>query len=715
MNLATVSLDSSTIPEESEYQFTDLEEAMSLDLLLLDRSQVNKELINVELLKSNMSATIEEADSALSLLDKLEEKKWDCIIIVIDQFTISLSQLFKAIPENNQNTPLFILMDEYERESALKYISDGAEDVVAPSELSYLPKSIKKKVSEAGIATAIDSLRKDISQNKQNHDALIENLPSPYAILQEGMVVIRNQAFNSLLNLGVEQSDEEFSFLDFVEKHDMERMKKVFRQFSNNEKLTKITLRDVALKNTLNEAFTADFCFLKTEIDSEVALQILINPVLRPTNNDVPELTHTIHVQPTDKNDNLLQAEHFKQLLQQTISSKRENVSYALALFEISNHESLKQQLGITQAEILLNNASEFMRNITSQDTRVTRINSQLYGILIISNSPESGLQKVETIAEAFKTTPVYSNAQPYHFESNVGLVYIEENVTSSEQALSLAESACAVSRNVNGNKIYIYDPQINDESLASEDIESVNQIKHALENEEFKLAYQPILHIKNTPTPIYEVLLRMQSGDGETLLPSEFLPLAKKVSLCSEIDRWVVSQAITVLRTSNQPKLRLFINISENSITDLSFVEWLKTNDASYLKHLVFEISEKIAASQTAATLLFGQECKALGVEICIEHFGNNLDVLNALKSLAIKFCKVDGAFTSHLSTNRKNQITINNISQQTKKLGIQTIACFVQDADSLAVLWQEGFDYVQGDYLQSPDSSLSYQFNSF
>ena len=127
----------------------------------------------------------------------------------------------------------------------------------------------------------------------------------------------------------------------------------------------------------------------------------------------------------------------------------------------------------------------------------------------------------------------------------------------------------------------------------------------------------------------------------------------------------------------------------------------------------MIFEIPETVAMNHPAETLHFVQECKLLGIENCLEHFGNSPDAVNELKALNIKYCKIDRAFTNHLSTNRKNQMVINSISREAKNIGVKTIACCIQDANSLAVLWQEGIDYIQGNYLQSPKPALNYQFN--
>jgi len=703
MNLATLSIDSNEPSDESELPITEFSETVNADLLLLDRSQINKDLIENEFSKQNHSASIQEVDSALSLLDRLEEKKWHCIIIAIDQITISLSQLFKAIPNNNKNTPVIILTDEYERNLALKYIKDGAKEVITLNELEHLVYSIQKRVQETELSSTIEEQNKLISQILQNHNDLIDNLPIPYATIQEGILISSNQAFNSFFKITTAQTNDELSFLDFIAQSDLASVKKVFREFNNRAETTNISLQNITLKNLNNETSPASLHLLKTVIDEEMAFQVIIHP-------------HSVQQkQAITTNSNLLTTDRFIRLLDEVINSKKTNAFYALSEFEINNYNDLKKQIGITRTETLLNSSSELMSNFISQDTRIAFVNSQVFLLLVISNSSEKCLERITTIQEALKSTSVYSNEQAFQINWNVGIVHITDSITDAEQALMLADSTATSSQYSKEHKIHAYNPKVDDKSLNSENLELITKIKEALDNDEFKLVYQPIVHIKDSPTPTYEVLLRMKSDEGDLILPSEFLPAAKQVSLCADIDRWVISQTMTTLRTSEQKHLKFFVNISEASIQDLSFIAWLKTNDATYLQHMVFEISEMIAMTHPAEAVHFSQECKLLGIEICIEHFGNNPDAQIELKQLNAKYCKVDGSLINHLSTNRKNQVLINNISKTTKKLGIKTIACYVQDADSLAVLWQEGIDYIQGNYLQSPKSSLNYHFNNF
>jgi len=701
MNLATLSIDSNMQADESELLSTELSEVVNADLLLLDRSQINKDLIENEFNKKNHSVSIYEVDSALSLLDQLEEKNWHCIIIAIDQITISLSQLFKAIPDNNKNTPVIILTDEYERELALKYIIDGAKEVITLNELEHLVYSIQKRVKETELNSTIEAQNKLISQILQNHNELIDNLPLPYATIQEGIIISSNQSFDNFFKVVSAQTTDELSFLDFIAQSDLESVKIVFREFNNGAETTNVSLQNITLKDSNNETSSANLHFLKTIIDEEMAFQVIIHPQF---------------VQKKQVTNNVfLTSDRFMRLLDESINNKKPNACYAVSVFEANSYSNLKKQIGITRTETLLNSSTELISNFISQDTKIACVNSQVFLLLVISNSAEKCLEKISAIQEALKSISISYNEQEFQIYWNAGIAHITDGITDAEQALTLADSAIISSQNSKQHKIHVFAPKVDDESLPCVDMEQITKIKEALENDTFKLVYQPIIHIKDSPTPIYEVLLRMESDNGELILPSAFLPAAKLANICEDIDRWVISQAMNVLRTSGQKQLKLFVNISEASIQDLSFIAWLKTNDTTYLQHMVFEISETIAITHPAEAIHFSQECKSLGIEICIEHFGNNPDAQIELKRLNAKYCKVDGALAKHLSTNRKNQVLINHLSKTTKKLGIKTIACYVQDADSLAVLWQEGVDYIQGNYLQSPKPSLNYQFNNF
>ena len=296
----------------------------------------------------------------------------------------------------------------------------------------------------------------------------------------------------------------------------------------------------------------------------------------------------------------------------------------------------------------------------------------------------------------------------------NIGLVHLTDNIKSPDQAFSLADVACTVARNRKDNQIHIYNPQQDRSTVDVLDQNWAVRIKDALQNDNFKLVFQPIINLKNSGEASYEVLLRMKSTGESDILPSQFLHAARKSDLEIEIDKWVLSNTLSTVSHLEHQNTTVFVKLSESSLKSLEFFNWLKQLNTEDKQRLVLEITEELALQAPSEILNLLQERQHSGYKVCIEQFGNHPESENNLLELKADFYKIDGAFVNHLSTNRKNQSIVHKIALSAKNNNIKTIACFVQDADSLAILWQEGFDCIQGNYLQSPGPELNYQFNS-
>jgi len=261
----------------------------------------------------------------------------------------------------------------------------------------------------------------------------------------------------------------------------------------------------------------------------------------------------------------------------------------------------------------------------------------------------------------------------------------------------------------------------VNPASLSEEEKRWFDRIKTALSNNQFVTVYQPIVNLAAEPAENYELLLRMQDDQGEEIAPGAFMGSAEKAGLMTAIDRWVISNAIHSLteRQKDKGNTRFFIKLSNCSLRDSSLEAWLSEQllvAKLPASSLVFEITEIDASKNQAQAQALCKKLKQLNCQVALDHAG--LEGLTAEAkalwlSLDLDYIKISGQLIRNLSKNKDDQATVNFISAFAKSKGILTIAQFVQDATVLAYLWQQGINYIQGYYLQRPDTALSYDFS--
>jgi EAL domain-containing protein (putative c-di-GMP-specific phosphodiesterase class I) len=198
--------------------------------------------------------------------------------------------------------------------------------------------------------------------------------------------------------------------------------------------------------------------------------------------------------------------------------------------------------------------------------------------------------------------------------------------------------------------------------------------------------------------------------------MPTEFIGRAKKIKLMSEIDRWVIKHAITELshHRNQGHKTKFFIHISESGIQDESLLLWI----CDCLRELnakgawiIFQFNEEDIRSHTqdAKKLIGG--LKKIRCQIAIDRFGLKPKNELMLKHLPIDYVKIDPSLTQGLCQSQDKQDQLSEINQSVQDFNIKTIAMGVEDANSLAVLWTVGVNYIQGYFMQKPSETISYE----
>jgi len=183
------------------------------------------------------------------------------------------------------------------------------------------------------------------------------------------------------------------------------------------------------------------------------------------------------------------------------------------------------------------------------------------------------------------------------------------------------------------------------------------------------------------------------------------------------DVDEWIITEAVAVLVDfrKQHPKTRFFIKLSQQTLNNDGFVDWLLNllnQQGLDGEALVFEISETAAFANLAHAAMTISKLKNIGCEFGLEHFGSGLDFSQSLESLDVDYLKINGTFVENMAKDTENQAAVKAIIEMTKQAGKRSIAEFVSDANSLALLWRLGVDYAQGYYIHEPSDKLDYNF---
>jgi len=224
-----------------------------------------------------------------------------------------------------------------------------------------------------------------------------------------------------------------------------------------------------------------------------------------------------------------------------------------------------------------------------------------------------------------------------------------------------------------------------------------------------FRLAQLPIAGLRSDSIKMYDLLVRMIDVQGNSVLPSEFLPAAERNNMMKIIDRWMLQSAVKFCNKGDAD--RVFVRLSRQSIMDSSTAAWMEQKlDAEGFdcSRLVLQIPERDAAKHIKQTRALVKHARKLGIGFAIEHFGIDQERFQILDILKPDYIKLDGELMHTLMTDSSMQNAVSKVVRAAQERNIKTIAERVESANAMAVLFQLGLDFMQGHYVHEPEVVL-------
>lgn len=249
---------------------------------------------------------------------------------------------------------------------------------------------------------------------------------------------------------------------------------------------------------------------------------------------------------------------------------------------------------------------------------------------------------------------------------------------------------------------------------------EWTERIAEALKSDDrFSVLYQPIVSLSGGTEASYEALLRLHDERGGEYLPGVFLPAARRAGLMGIVDQWVIRRAAAQVKSewSTGRAVRIFVNLAHESLLGDGFQDWLARLIEYFqipAESLVFEIPEDVPLQHLQACRAVVDALRGLGCGIILDDFDGGEEAFALLDALPVDGVKIDLSRIRMLTDAAVLQQRVRDIAARVHGAGGQVIAGRVQDAQSVALLWQCGVDYVQGYFMQQPSRALDYDFIS-
>jgi EAL domain-containing protein (putative c-di-GMP-specific phosphodiesterase class I) len=220
-----------------------------------------------------------------------------------------------------------------------------------------------------------------------------------------------------------------------------------------------------------------------------------------------------------------------------------------------------------------------------------------------------------------------------------------------------------------------------------------------ALNERRIALAFEPVVEANSRKIAFYECLMRVQRADGGIAHAHEIIPVAERVGLIRMLDHRMLELVVNELAAV--PGLHASVNVSPASAVDpdwwLGLGAMLRANRGA-AERLIIEITETAAIQDVDDARGFVTRVKDLGCRIAIDDFGAGHTSFRTLRKLGVDIVKIDGAFVQNLMKSSDDRAFVQTLVDLAGRLGLKTVAEWVQDEEAAKVLSDWGCDYLQG-----------------
>jgi diguanylate cyclase (GGDEF)-like protein len=405
----------------------------------------------------------------------------------------------------------------------------------------------------------------------------------------------------------------------------------------------------------------------------------------------------------------LLDRRRFRAELDQHVSfTARYGGQGAVMIVDIDGLKAVNDSLGHHAGDNLIRQAADVMRERVRITDIVARLSGDEFAILMPQTDTAGALQLGEDlrarVAEKARPVPEAEGAT-----ISVGIAMFGGGRGGSEAVLVAADRAMYRAKEGGRNQIALFRDPSEPQRGPKRHQTTAARIRDALTEDRLSLHTQPIRNLASGGIERYELLLRMKGEEGELLPAASFIDAAERSGMIQELDRWVVSRALELLaeRERQGAPPHLHVNLSGASLNDLSVLEFIERQldeggvDPAYC---TFELTETASVYDFEQAVGFADRLTDFGCQVAIDDYGAGFGPFHLLKRVPFDLIKIDGSFVRDMPRSDADQLTVKAMVQIARGLGKATIAEYVQDDRTTAMLHEYGVDMAQGFHLGRP-----------
>jgi diguanylate cyclase (GGDEF)-like protein/PAS domain S-box-containing protein len=415
----------------------------------------------------------------------------------------------------------------------------------------------------------------------------------------------------------------------------------------------------------------------------------------------------------------------FQDRLHTALQAAERQKSWVVLMFlDLDRFKPINDSLGHAAGDRMLKEMATRLLDCVDDDDTVARMGGDEFTLLLQPRANrEIALNRAIHVAEqilASLVKPFVLEGREFFVTASIGIALSPQDGNELSQLMKNADTAMYHAKERGKNNFQFYQADMNASALERLELES--DLRHALEQNEFVLYYQPQFSGDGKRLTGAEALLRWRHPRRGLVPPGDFIPVLEELGLVVDVGDWVISEACRQLKTWHQARLRVpkvSVNISARQFSDGQ----LGMRIATILKEtglppacLELELTESILMREVSEAMQILDGLKNLGLSIAVDDFGTGYSSLNYLKQFPIDVLKIDRTFVDGLPSGEQDAQIARAIIAMAHSLNLAVIAEGVETHEQLDFLREHGCDEVQG-YLfgrPMPAGQFEMQFSN-
>ena len=677
----------------------------SISIAVLTENQDDVALVNGTLRDAGHAAQCHWISQPRKLSETLAAEHVELLILNCDQYPDSIRQVVKQRDRHNPEIPVIAVQEQADETSIEEAMRHGACDLVSSGLKGRLQSVVTRELRALRVERALNATIHSATEYKKQLKDYMQSSTSAIALVQEGIITDVNSAWLTLFRSA---SNDEVTGLPLMDNFDKESqaaikgalIAAIEGKWQADEKL-------IARSHVTNDdTDVVHLEFMKFVFDDGPCVKVSI---ALPEQN-LQEPTKLVHdALKRDPSTLLYHRSQFLDRIKKRLHKKPSSGLHALAYVRIDNFEQVCANVGILNSEEVLALFAETMRKRMHPRDVAGRFEGTALMVLLERGSARDAQVWGKQLCEHIQKQTFDVEDHSTQLTCTVGVCAANEVFSSMEEFVAATVDAYKLGKEAGGNQAFLSQAGEEDTKQKEFDAIWVRHLRSALMDNRFRLAQLPIAGLRSDGIEMYDLLVRMLDEQGNSVLPSEFLPAAERNNMMKNIDRWMIKGAIKFCETSDAD--RVFVRLSRQSILDAGTVDWMDNQfeKCSFdCSRLVMQVPECDAAKHIKQTRVIVKQLRKMGIGFALEHYGTDQDKFQILDILKPDYIKIDGELMHTLMTDTSVQNSVERIVRAAAERKIKTVAERVENANAMAVLFQLGLDFMQGHYVHEPEVVL-------